>query len=154
MIGDLSRSPELDLFKLEVKRQQLDRCIRVFDSAPHEYMPVFYREIAASSGLLLSTSFTEGYQNAVIEAMACGCPVVSTRSGGNSDIITHSRNGFLFDGENSKEAINYIDVLTTNKALRDKMIRQARLKVAADNNENAVTDKFLAMCDGLSGQLK
>ena len=109
--------------------------------------------MAMASSALLGGSFAPlGGQN-LIEAMACGCPVVSTRSGGNSDIIRHGVNGFLFHEKNSREAVRYIEALTTNPALRHRIIRQARRKVAAENNEDVVIDRFLKICDGLSDSM-
>jgi glycosyltransferase involved in cell wall biosynthesis len=42
-------------------------------------------------------SLTEGMPLAVMEAMACGRPVVATRVGGTEDLITHGETGILFD---------------------------------------------------------
>jgi glycosyltransferase involved in cell wall biosynthesis len=45
--------------------------------------------------LYLSTSTSEGFSLSTIQAMACGLPVVATRSGGPEDIVTDGRDGFL-----------------------------------------------------------
>lgn len=52
------------------------------------------RWLAASDVFCLATS-NEGRPNAVIEALACGVPVVTTRVGGNAELIEEGRNGFL-----------------------------------------------------------
>jgi glycosyltransferase involved in cell wall biosynthesis len=43
------------------------------------------------------TSIEEGFGLPVLEAMACGCAVVATDSGGPSDIIKNGENGFLVE---------------------------------------------------------
>jgi glycosyltransferase involved in cell wall biosynthesis len=45
--------------------------------------------------LLLSTSTTEGMPLGTLQAMACGLPVVSTRSGGPQEVIDDGRDGLL-----------------------------------------------------------
>ncbi|MGH7396396.1 MAG: glycosyltransferase [Candidatus Rokuibacteriota bacterium] len=52
------------------------------------------RWLAASDVFCLATS-NEGRPNAVMEALACGVPVVTTRVGGNAEIIDEGRNGLL-----------------------------------------------------------
>src|SRR5205814_10414342 len=41
------------------------------------------------------TSETEGLSNVVLEAGACGLPIIATRVGGNEEIVTEGFNGFL-----------------------------------------------------------
>jgi glycosyltransferase involved in cell wall biosynthesis len=53
------------------------------------------RELYAQCDIWLSASTLEGFCMPLLEAMACRCPVVSTRSGGPIDIIEDSVNGYL-----------------------------------------------------------
>jgi glycosyltransferase involved in cell wall biosynthesis len=52
-----------------------------------------------------SAEWPEPWGRVVIEAMACGLPVVCHRSGGYAAAIDHGRNGFLFDTDDEAEAI-------------------------------------------------
>jgi glycosyltransferase involved in cell wall biosynthesis len=45
--------------------------------------------------VVVSASARESFGRTLIEAMACGVPVVATRSGGPEEIVTDGKNGFL-----------------------------------------------------------
>jgi glycosyltransferase involved in cell wall biosynthesis len=56
-------------------------------------------------------SFSEGFPNVIMEAMACGTPVIATNVGGISELVKNNQNGFLVDPRNEKtltDKINYV----------------------------------------------
>jgi glycosyltransferase involved in cell wall biosynthesis len=55
------------------------------------------RRIYNRSDCLIMPSLYEGMSNAILEAMACGLPVIASSVGGNIDLVQHGKNGFLFD---------------------------------------------------------
>lgn len=75
-------------------------------------------------------SRSEGFGMTVLEAMACGCAVVSTDSGGPADIIEHGRNGFLVPVGDAGGLLEHIERLCRDDALRERM-REEGLKTAA-----------------------
>ena len=60
------------------------------------------RELYARCDLWLCGSQREGFHLPPLEAMACRCPVVSTRVGGPEDIITQGKNGYLLEVGDAK----------------------------------------------------
>jgi D-inositol-3-phosphate glycosyltransferase len=50
-----------------------------------------------TAACLVVPSFQEGFSIPVIEAMACGCPVIATRCGGPEELIENGRTGWLVD---------------------------------------------------------
>lgn len=58
-------------------------------------MPVFYALVAASGGIIITTSRNEPFGLVVIEAMAAGIPVIGSASGGITEIITNGVDGVL-----------------------------------------------------------
>lgn len=55
------------------------------------------RELYAQCDVWICGSFAEGFHLPPLEAMACRCPVVSTRVGGPMDIVVEGVNGHLVD---------------------------------------------------------
>src|SRR6185295_7817782 len=68
-----------------VRELGLEQHVLVAGERGHAEIP---RWLAASDLFCLATR-SEGWANVLLEALACGRPVVSTRVGGNAEIVTH-----------------------------------------------------------------
>jgi glycosyltransferase involved in cell wall biosynthesis len=55
------------------------------------------REIYRSADCLVNPSLYEGMPNAILEAMACGLPIIASRVAGNDAVVRHEETGWLFD---------------------------------------------------------
>ena len=87
-------------------------------------MVEFYRGLDT----LICASRTEGGPHPLLEASACGIPVISTRVGIAPELIDHGLNGFLID--RTVEAIRETVLgLRDDRELRLEMGRQARRAV-------------------------
>jgi glycosyltransferase involved in cell wall biosynthesis len=73
----------------EITRLRLRSETRILDS---ESCP---ERIFAGIDALVCPSETEGFSNVLLEAMACGKPVIATNVGGNSELVQHQETGFL-----------------------------------------------------------
>lgn len=70
------------------------------------------------SDVLLLTSDHEGTPNVVLEAMACGLPVISSNIGDVPELIKNGVNGFLFEPNDLSSAFISIKLLYKNPELR------------------------------------
>lgn len=68
-----------------------------------------------TSRVFLNTSLHSPIPMSVIEAMACGCAVVSTNTAMLPDIIEHGVDGFLYSPNKPEKAITYIKDLLENE---------------------------------------
>ena len=75
-------------------------------------------QLINQSRILVMPSYNEGGPRVVLEAMACGVPVISTRVGIAADIIRNGENGFLV-GWGSEDLSNKIKTLLQDQSLRD-----------------------------------
>ena len=85
----------------------------------------------------------DGIPNVLVEAMACGLPVVSTSAGGISELVSHGVNGFLTAPGDVAGIEKHIATLLDSPELRQEMGVAARntvesgydVKVAAEQLE-------------------
>jgi sucrose-phosphate synthase len=62
-----------------------------------EEVATLFRLAAASRGVFVNPALTEPFGLTLLEAAACGLPIVATEDGGPIDIIRNCRNGHLVD---------------------------------------------------------
>ena len=82
-------------------------------------------DIIPSSDLLVLPSFTESFGLVLIEALACGKPVIGSNVGGIKEIITDDV-GLLIDPNDSEDLTKAIDRILTDKNLMEKFKSNAR----------------------------
>jgi glycosyltransferase involved in cell wall biosynthesis len=74
-------------------------------------------------------SLTEGLSNALLESMAAGLPVVATRVGGTSEVVTDGENGMLVAARDPESLANSICRLLETPALATRLGQAARRSV-------------------------
>ena len=62
-----------------------------------DQIPSIYRWVAKRRGLFVNPALTEPFGLTLLEAAACGLPVVATDDGGPRDILARCQNGLLVD---------------------------------------------------------
>jgi glycosyltransferase involved in cell wall biosynthesis len=77
-------------------------------------------------------SRSEAFSRALLEAGACGLPLVASRCGGNPELVYHWDNGLLFTPNESRDLYRQLDILVSNPELRAQMGASAR-KHIVDN---------------------
>lgn len=77
-------------------------------------------QICSCADVFLHTSHQEGLSVAVMEAMACGTPIVASRIRGNVDLIEDGVNGFLADAQDATGYVEGIFKLLDDPALAEE----------------------------------
>jgi glycosyltransferase involved in cell wall biosynthesis len=117
-----------------VCRSGLEKHVRIVSPRPHEEIPIW---MAAADLFCLATR-SEGCCNAIREALACGLPVVTTRVGGNPEMVHDGGNGLLvpfWDGRTFVDAIDH--------ALTRDWDRRAIAAAARDHGWERTADQVL-----------
>ena len=70
---------------------------------PKFEVPEIYRVAARKKGVFVNATPGENFGLTVIEAAACGLPIVASHTGGPQEIVENCKNGLLVDVENPEE---------------------------------------------------
>ena len=114
----LGEGPERDRLQQLVTERGLGDRVRFWGFQPNPW------RFIARADVLVLTSRYEGFGNVLIEAMACGTPVVATRSPGTVEIVTDGVNGLIVDHDAAAVA-GAISRLLNDRPLRDRLVMQA-----------------------------
>lgn len=77
---------------------------------------------------VLNTNY-EGLSHTILEAMAAGIPIVTTKVGGNPEILENEKSGLLVNYDNKEELSRAIIRVLSDENLRDSLIKNARNKL-------------------------
>jgi glycosyltransferase involved in cell wall biosynthesis len=75
----------------------------------------------ARADIFCLPSYREGVPNALLEACACGLPIVTTDTPGCRDVVTHGVNGLLVPVKNAEAVALALETLIVDHELRHKM---------------------------------
>jgi glycosyltransferase involved in cell wall biosynthesis len=93
-----------------------------------------------NASVLALPSYSENFGNVVLEAMACGCPVVVTPEVGLASVVRDTRAGLVADGEPSLLARALSSILGDEESARE-MGRRGREAVEAEFGWDAIATK-------------
>ena len=72
-------------------------------------------------------SYREGLPKSLLEAAACGLPIINTDTVGCREVVKNGENGFLVPVRNTKALAEAIEILIDDSDLRAKMGSKGRL---------------------------
>ncbi len=125
-----------DRLREEVNLHRLP--VRFLGNVPHRRLP----EILNSAALFILLSHYEGHPKALLEAMACGLPVIGTDVRGIRELIRHGVTGWLC-GTDSASIRAAIQELLARPALRTELGCNARQLVVENFSLERVAETEL-----------
>jgi glycosyltransferase involved in cell wall biosynthesis len=96
----------------------------------------------SQSSVFVLPSLEEGFACVVPEAMACGLPVVVTENTGTSDIVEHSKDGFIVPIRSAATIAEYLELLYSNRDLCHAMSQAALAKSQSNLSWQQYADKL------------
>lgn len=89
-----------------------------------------WTDLAKNSNIFINTTHFDNTPISVLEAMALGLPVVSTNVGGLPFLISHQKNGFLVNDNNSNEMVEQIENIIKFPSQTINVITTAKNRVS------------------------
>ena len=105
--------------------------------------------LLCASDVFVLPSRSEGFSNALLEAMAAGLPCIATGVGGNPEAIQDGETGFLVEPEDSHAMANRICRLLQNPLQAKQIGRAAKKRVAENFSLNVMVERLVAVYESL-----
>ncbi len=103
------------------------------------------KKLMETADIFYLPSVYEGIANVVLEAMSMELPIVSTKSGGMQEVITHEKDGLLADIHDYRGHADFLLKLCTDEKLAKLLAENARKKAVDKFNIQLQTNRFEAV---------
>ena len=100
--------------------------------------------------LFVLPSRSEGFSNAILEAMAASLPVIATDVGGNAEAVLNEVSGFIIEPESVSLLAHYISRLAGNRSESRRMGAAGRARVEEKFSTCAMMQKVTEAYQGLT----
>jgi glycosyltransferase involved in cell wall biosynthesis len=103
------------------------------------------KSVWSKAHIAILPSYREGMPMALLEAAACGRPIVTTDVPGCNDLVEDGVSGFLIPQNDWMKLADSIETLANSSDLRARFGAAARKKVEAGYGQQVVVDQTLAL---------
>ena len=111
-------------------------------------------EYLQASDLFVFPTENDAFPSSIVEAMACGLPVVTTPVGAIKTIVTDRQTGLLIQPGNAEQLFQALDVMLSDDVLASQLGQAARISVQDQYSAETVTKKYLVLFQSLNKSVK
>lgn len=140
--GDGQLRDEIEKY---VNKENLNDKIKLLGWIPHDKLTDYLNELK----LLILPSYTEGLPNIMLEAMACGTPVLATPVGAIPEIIKDGETGFIMEN-NSPECIAKNVMRALKHPDMERIVESAKVLVEREYTYEAAVERYRMILKELS----
>lgn len=131
IIGD---GPEHGCLTQKIREHDLGGAVSLAGNLSHEDVVA---ALTAGDVFVLNTGY-EGFSHTLLEAMALGIPICTTRAGGNTELVRDGESGMFFDWNNIAEMQDAVA-----RIVRDKNFSRALAEHAREKAKSFSTERML-----------
>ncbi len=99
------------------------------------------KEIINKSDVFVLPSLQEGFATVILQALACGCPVIVSENTGAAEFVRENKCGFVVPIRNSQIISDKLTLLSDNKQLLKELANNA-LKISTKNTWDDYAEKL------------
>jgi glycosyltransferase involved in cell wall biosynthesis len=101
------------------------------------------RDAYRTADCLANPSLYEGMPNVVLEAMACGLPVIASKVPGNEEVVLDGETGFLFDLGRPNSLLTAIELLIKDRTLASELGVSGRARAVIEFSWQRVAQAYV-----------
>ncbi len=134
-------------------RMELDKEVRSSEVEDIVFFLGFREDIPrilASLDLFVLSSYLEGLGSSILDAMACGLPVVATRTGGIPEVVIHRETGLLVPPRDPQALARAILKLYKDRELACRLGGNGYIVVRQKFSVESMTDKMIHLYQRLA----
>jgi glycosyltransferase involved in cell wall biosynthesis len=143
-VGESSYHKEVISLITKINEKALHKITYLGPKKPHEVLD-FYR----SASIVVVPSLSESFGNVVLEALACGTPVIASNVGGIPEIIRNWENGILVSPGDYAKLAEAIQFLLDNRDVRKKIGDKGRRLAVEKFSFESTVRKLLKVYNSL-----
>jgi len=108
-------------------------------------------QILSKAHIIALPSYREGIPKGLLEAAACGKPIVTTDVVGCREVVKHLENGFLVKVKDVESLSHALEEMIKDSGLRQKMGAKGRILVEKHFSEQVVVEKTMELYRQMTG---
>ena len=140
MVGAVA--PEMEQF---LKGKQWEH-VEFLGNVPHARM----KDVMSRSHVVVFPSINDGFGMVIGEAMACGCPVISSENSGGMDLIKDGHEGYVVPIRDSASITDRLEQLAQDPVLRETMGARSLERVASIGGWDTYGHNYVAVLEALT----
>ncbi|MBP7060734.1 MAG: glycosyltransferase, partial [Candidatus Moranbacteria bacterium] len=142
IMGDGSARPALEAL---VREKRLEDKVMFLGRIPREETAPYYQE----ASLFVLPSLNEGMSNAMLEALACGLPIIATPTGGTAELVNAGENGTIVPEKSATALAQAIEPFLRDQSLVDTYGAESRRRAEAQSWQRVALQFKKTLANGI-----
>ena len=144
----LAGSGDFKRIRAFMRSSGIEESVQLLGWVDPEQLTILYHQ----SHLFVLPSYYEGLPMVMLEAMACGLPIVSTRVGGIPELIQEGENGILIEPGDRKALVEALSALLADPIRRGEMAGKNIQKIREQYDIPVYVEKLRSLYRELLGE--